>query len=216
MKCSADGVVEVSGCAGIGEGFDSGDGGCASANAGSVTVDAEASGLGVGDGSISAISSSIVSAMIAEAGVVGVGSVVVGQGTGAGADFGTSDDTGVSALLASSVAASITTVPTNAAGRSLASQIKAGARRSRVRLCDQPELLVTVAFQMALFSGVGCNMPCSCSTLNTAVLLAGMPSMPWDSKCARSLSETVLLTSHKASSVSQPSEAWGWSASVRA
>ncbi len=37
-----------------------------------------------------------------------------------------------------------------------------------------------------------------------------MPSTPWDSRCARSLSETVLLTSHRASSVSQPSEASGW------
>ena len=34
--------------------------------------------------------------------------------------------------------------------------------------------------------------------------------MPCDSRCARSLSETVLLTSQSASWVSQPSEAWGW------
>src|SRR3546814_4272226 len=77
-------------------------------------------------------------------------------------------------------------------------------------LFDPPLSLVTVAFQIALFSGVGCSMPWSCSTLNTDVLFAGMPSIPCESRCARSLSDTVLLTSQSASWVSQPSEAWGW------
>ena len=45
--------------------------------------------------------------------------------------------------------------------------------------------------QMALPSGVASAMPCSCSTLNTAVLLDGMPSIPWVSRWARSLSGTV-------------------------
>ena len=105
---------------------------------------------------------------------------------------------------------SITTDPANDAGRSPGSQISAGASRNRVNEWDQPVELVTVARQIALPSGVGCNMPWSWSTLNTAVLFAGMPSTPCDSRCARSLSETVLLTSHSASSVSQPSEASGW------
>lgn len=102
------------------------------------------------------------------------------------------------------------TWPANGAGRSAASQISAGESLRNVKLCDQPASLATVAFQIALPSGVGKAMPWSCSTLNTAVLLAGMPSVPCCSRCARSLSETVLLTSQRASWVSHPSEAWGW------
>lgn len=74
--------------------------------------------------------------------------------------------------------ASISTVPAKGAGRSPDSQISAGARRNRVNEWDQPVVLVTVARQTALPSEVGWSMPWSCSTLYTAVLFAGMPSIP--------------------------------------
>src|SRR3546814_34137 len=73
---------------------------------------------------------------------------------------------------------SITTVPEKRSGRSPDSHISAGDKRKKVKVFDQPLSLVTVAFQIALFSGVGCSMPWSCSTLNTDVLFAGMPSIP--------------------------------------
>src|SRR3546814_7844307 len=65
---------------------------------------------------------------------------------------------------------SITTVPEKRSGRSPDSHISAGDKRKKVKVFDQPLSLVTVAFQIALFSGVGCSMPWSCSTLNTDVL----------------------------------------------
>src|SRR5690606_36602413 len=101
---------------------------------------------------------------------------------------------------------SIVTVPANGAGRSPDSQIKAGDRRRKVMLCDQPVPLVTVARQIAFPSGAGCTMPWSWSTVKTAVLFDGMPPMPWDRRCARNLSLTVLLTSQSASWVSHPSD----------
>jgi inosine-uridine nucleoside N-ribohydrolase len=52
------------------------------------------------------------------------------------------------------------------------------AIRRILRESDQPVVLVTVARQTALPSEVGWSMPWSCSTLNTAVLFAGMPSIP--------------------------------------
>ncbi len=64
------------------------------------------------------------------------------------------------------------TWPANGAGRSAASQISAGESLRNVKLCDQPASLATVAFQIALPSGVGKAMPWSCSTLNT------VPRMP--------------------------------------
>ena len=100
---------------------------------------------------------------------------------------------------------SVVTVPANGAGRSPDSQIKAGDRRRKVKLCDQPVPLVTVARQIAFPSGAGCTMPWSWSTVKTAVLFDGMPSMPCDRRCARNLSLTVLLTSQSASWVSHPS-----------
>src|SRR5690606_37484156 len=117
---------------------------------------------------------------------------------------------GNACAVGSSCSALTCTRPANGAGGSAASQISAGESFRNVKLCDQPASLATVAFQIALPSGVGKAMPWSCSTLNTAVLLAGMPLMPCCSRCARSLSETVLLTSQSESWVSQPSEAWGW------
>ena len=145
---------------------------------------------------------------------VGIGSAVLplshgGDSCSPAVDFATTSGEDAAAVSFSAGDVSITTVPANGVGRSPASQISAGARRSSVNKWDQPVLLVTVARQTALPSSVGCNMPWSCSTLKTAVLFAGMPSMPCDSRWARSLSETVLLTSHSASSVSQPSEASG-------
>jgi len=206
MKCSADGGIGVSDFADVGTG--SWGACCTSIGIDDMTGAAgTSSDVGTCDGSISAIKSSIASTAAVGAGVDGADSGVVGCATGAGAESGASGDVLPSG---SSVIASITTVPANGVGRSSVSQISAGARRSRVKLCDQPDSLVMVAFQMALPSDVGCSMPCSCKTLKTAVLLAGMPFMPCASRCARSLSETVLLTSHSASSVSQPSEAWGW------
>src|SRR3546814_8915711 len=53
----------------------------------------------------------------------------------------------------------IATVPTKGSGRSPASQITAGAKRKKVNVFDHPLSLITVAFQMALPSGVGCSMP---------------------------------------------------------
>src|SRR3546814_1336820 len=86
---------------------------------------------------------------------------------------------------------SITTVPEKRSGRSPDSHISAGDKRKKVKVFDQPLSLVTVAFQIALFSGVGCSMPWSCSTLNTDVLFAGMPSIP----CERSEEHTSELQS---------------------
>jgi len=122
-----------------GASFDSWDDCGISIDADSGTDKAAASScVGACDGSINAIRSSIASAVAVGAGVL----VVVGQEADADTSSGASDDTGVSALSGSSVIASITTVPANGAGRSSASQIKAGARRSRVKLCDQPLSLV--------------------------------------------------------------------------
>src|SRR5690606_1866577 len=103
-------------------------------------------------------------------------------------------------------ASSVVTVPANGAGRSPDSQIKAGDRRRKVKLWDQPVPLVTVARQITNRTGAGCTMPWSWSTVKTAVLFDGMPSMPCDRRCARSLSLTVLLTSQSASWVSHPSD----------
>src|SRR3546814_16547762 len=50
---------------------------------------------------------------------------------------------------------SITTVPEKRSGRSPDSHISAGDKRKKVKVFDQPLSLVTVAFQIALFSGVG-------------------------------------------------------------
>ena len=74
------------------------------------------------------------------------------------------------------------TVPEKAAGRAAASQISAGDSFRKVKLWDQPDSLVTVAFQMALPFELGSAMPCSCKTLNTAIFLSGMPSTPWESR----------------------------------
>ncbi|MCY1364775.1 hypothetical protein D9M69_515950 [compost metagenome] len=62
---------------------------------------------------------------------------------------------GASSLGSSSTA----TVPVNGTGRSSPSQIKVGASRSSVNVCDQPAVLVTVARQMAFPSAVGWSMP---------------------------------------------------------
>src|SRR5690606_26410618 len=51
------------------------------------------------------------------------------------------------------------TRPANGAGRSATSQIIAGDTFRKVNACDQPASLVTVAFQIAFPSGVGCTMP---------------------------------------------------------
>ncbi len=81
--------------------------------------------------------------------------------------------------LVSAVAISAVTVPENTAVRSSASQISAGDSRSRVKLCDEPVSLVTVAFQMAFFSFWGGEQhPKVLQHVNTAVLLEGIPSTP--------------------------------------
>lgn len=56
---------------------------------------------------------------------------------------------------------STVTVPVKGAGRSVVSQIYAGAMRNSVTLYDhdQPVSLEMVARQIALPSGVGCTMP---------------------------------------------------------
>ena len=59
----------------------------------------------------------------------------------------------------SACSSSTCTRPANGAGRSAASQIIAGESFRKVKACDQPASLVTVAFQIALPSGVGCTMP---------------------------------------------------------
>src|SRR5574343_630685 len=55
--------------------------------------------------------------------------------------------------------ASACTRPANGAGRSAASQTMAGDSFKKVKLCDQPASLVTVAFQIALPSGVAKAIP---------------------------------------------------------
>src|SRR5690606_2221518 len=54
---------------------------------------------------------------------------------------------------------STSTRPANGDGRSATSQIVAGNTFRKVNACDQPASLVTVAFQIAFPSGVGCTMP---------------------------------------------------------
>ena len=53
------------------------------------------------------------------------------------------------------------TRPANGAGRSAASQTMAGDSFRKVKLCDQPASLATVAFQIALPSGAARAMPWS-------------------------------------------------------
>src|SRR3546814_11491982 len=66
---------------------------------------------------------------------------------------------------------SITTVPEKSSGRSPDSHISAGNKRKKVKVFDQPLSLVTVALQLALFSGVGCRLPWPGRPLHTAELL---------------------------------------------
>ncbi len=64
-------------------------------------------------------------------------------------------------VCAADPSGSTCTVPAKAAGRSDASQIIAGDSFRKVKLGDQPASLATVAFQIALPSGVARAMPWS-------------------------------------------------------
>jgi len=90
---------------------------------------------------------------------VGIGTVgaMLGGAVSALSKPGASDAgaCGVGAPCSSSAC----TRPANGAGRSAASQTMAGDSFRKVKLCDQPASLVTVAFQIALPSGVAKAMP---------------------------------------------------------
>ena len=204
---SAEGAVAGTVCREISTSASGGDGGTASGTSSFSTIGVVRA-LPLTMASMSSIASGMPVPLLGGPWGGLIGADEISSGAVAGWVVATDASTWASASASAGVASSAT-VPAKGSGRSPDSQTRAGARRSSVKLCDQPLSLLMVARQIALPSGVGCNMPWSWSTLKTAVLFAGMPSIPCDSRCARSLSETVLLTSHKASSVSQPSEASG-------